>query len=76
MDDMYVTNYSYASEVPSSTGVALFPYASSTLFQDKLLSLTDADFAYKVDLVGISTETKAIGTYPKLTIQGINSNQS
>ena len=53
----------------------IFPYISSTLFQDKLLSLTDADFAYKVDLYGISTVTNAIGTYPKLTIQGINSNQ-
>jgi len=45
-----------------------FPYTSSTLFQDQLLSLTDADFAYKVDLAGISTESKAIGTYPKLAL--------
>ena len=46
------------------------------MIQNQTLSLTDADFAYKVDLYGISTESKAIGTYPKLTIQGINSNQS
>jgi len=51
-------------------------YTSSTLFQDALLSLTDSDFAYKIDLYGISTESKGIWTYPKLTLQGINANQS
>jgi hypothetical protein len=54
----------------------IFPYISSDLFQDKLLSLTDSDYAYKVDLKGIAIESKWIWTYPKLTIQGINGEQS
>ena len=51
-------------------------YISWAMIQNQLLSLTDSDFAYKVDLYWISTESKWIGAYPKLTLQGINTNQS
>lgn len=44
----------------------IFPYISSTLFHNTVLSLTDSDFAYKVDLYGIATATGALGSYPKL----------
>ena len=41
-------------------------YLSSTMAQDQLLSLTDADFAYKLpNLPRISTWNYAIWTYPK-----------
>lgn len=53
-----------------------FPYTSSALFQDFVLSLTDADYSYKIDWHGISSETKAVWEFPKITIGGINSNQS
>jgi hypothetical protein len=69
-DDVYVANYFYSTSIPvQSINSAKRCYISSNLFQDKLLSLTDADFAYKVDLYGIATATGAIGSYPKLTIQ-------
>lgn len=44
----------------------IFPYISSTLFHNTVLSLTDSDFAYKVDLYGIATAVGAVGSYPKL----------
>lgn len=44
-------------------------YVYSTSFQNKLLSKTDSDFSYKSILYGISTESKAVWTYPKLVTQ-------
>jgi hypothetical protein len=77
------SNNSVISAVISITTITYAPsfvakrcYISSTLFQNQLLSLTDSDFAYKVDLQGIAIESKWVGTYPKLTIQGINGEQT
>lgn len=54
----------------------IFCYLSSTMFTDKLLSLTDADYSYKVDLYWISTESKWIWEYLRVTMKWINANQS
>lgn len=43
-------------------------YVYSTMFANKVLSLTDSDFAYKIWLYGVSIETKAMWTYPKLVM--------
>ena len=75
LDDFCVANTDYPSYFQSPSGLALFPYVSSTLFQDKLLSLTDADFTYKLpSIVRISTEAKSIWTYPKCTTNWFSSN--
>jgi hypothetical protein len=54
----------------------VFCYTSSTAFNSQVLSLTDADYSYKVDFFGLSSETKAVGLFPKITTSGINSNQT
>jgi hypothetical protein len=51
-----------------------FPYTSSTLFSDKVLSKTDADFAYKLDWLGISQEAVTAGDlttgkYPTIALE-------
>jgi len=50
----------------------LFPYVSSTLFQNQLLSLADADYQYKSNVCGVSSESKTIWQYPILTLKWIN----
>lgn len=54
--------------------ITKFPYISSTLFHNAVLSLTDSDFAYKVDLYGIATAIGVVGSYPKLVVSGISNN--
>jgi hypothetical protein len=49
-------------------------YTSSTLFSDKVLSKTDADFTYKIDWLGISQEAVtagdlATGKYPTIALE-------
>jgi len=53
-----------------------FEYASSTIFRDTVLSLTDADYSYKVAIFGISSESKTIWLFPKITIAWTNTNQT
>ncbi len=65
-------NGSVWSAVASTT----FCYASSTIFNSRVLSLTDADFSYKIDWYGITVETKAVGLFPRITVDGINNVQS
>ena len=50
---------------------AKWMYAPCAWFHSDLLSLTDADFSYKVDLYGIATAIGDIGSYPKLYIDGV-----
>lgn len=63
-----------------NTGVATlvsnFAYISSALLFDNVLSKTDSDYSYKVDWIGISSETVVAGLFPKVTIAGINANQT
>lgn len=57
----------------------VYPYLYCDWAEDKLLSLTDSDYSYKVDLKWISTEAAAIGAKPVLTLPvewSINSNQT
>ena len=41
-----------------------------------VLSLTDADYTYKIDWLGVLYEAMTAGNNPKVTISGIDSNQS
>ena len=78
-DDAWFTNANVASMTFSSTTgkfTTIFPYISSTSVQDKVLTLTDSDFTYKVDTLGCSTETVAIWWFPKITTIGTNNNQT
>lgn len=63
-----------------NTGVATlvntFPYSSSSLFYDVVLSKTSATYSYKIDWHGITSETKTVGQFPKIAIGGIDSNQT
>ena len=63
-----------------NTGVATlvntFPYSSSSLFYDAVLSKTSATYSYKIDWHGICSETKTVWQFPKITVCGIDSNQS
>lgn len=54
-----------------------FSYTSSALFQDYVLSLTDADYTYKTDYLGVLSEAMALWGNPKVVLPGgIDSNQS
>ena len=68
------------SIITINTGVATlvsnFTYLSSALLSDNVLSKTDSDYSYKVDWLGISSETVTAGLFPKVTIAGINANQT
>lgn len=69
------------SSINSTETSIPFPYTSSTLFLDKVLSKTDADYSYKIDWLGISQEAVtagdlATGKYPTIAIEWIDSNQT
>jgi hypothetical protein len=54
--------------------ILIYPYTSSALFLDKVLSKTDADFTYKIDWHGISQEAVtagnlATGKYPIIAVE-------
>lgn len=53
-----------------------FPYTSSELFHDYVLSLTDADYTYKTDYLGVLSEAMVLWGNPKVVVSGIDSNQS
>lgn len=53
-----------------------FAYVNSYLFENKLLSLTNSDYSYKVDLYWISTENKNTWLCPRITISWINNKQT
>lgn len=55
---------------------SVFPYVSSTLCRDNVLSKTSATYSYKIDWHGISWETKTVWLFPKVIIWGIDANQS
>lgn len=57
------------------------PYTTSTLFEPRVLSKTDADFSYKIDWHGIAQEAVVAadlttGDFPKIAIGGIDWNQT
>lgn len=54
----------------------VIPYVSSTWILDNLLSLTDADYTYKIALRWLSTQTAPIGWIPNISFQWINYNQT
>ena len=49
-----------------------FPYISSALFQNQVLSLANSDLIYKTNVYWISSELKAVGTYPKVIMQWLS----
>lgn len=64
MSGSWLTNANDASGwniVSIATGNVLFPlnfaYADSSLIEPRALSLTDSDYSYKVDWLGIADET-------------------
>jgi hypothetical protein len=71
----------YNIESINSGSIIPFAYTSSTLFSDRVLSKTDADFTYKIDWLGISQEAVtagdlATGKYPTIALEWVDSNQS
>lgn len=55
---------------------SVFPYLSSTLCHDNILSKTSATYSYKIDWLGIASETKTVWLFPKVVIWGIDANQN
>lgn len=54
----------------------LFAYVSSGLFEPSVLSLTDADYTYKIDWLWVLSEAMTVWGTPKVVLSGIDSNQS
>ena len=59
----------------------VFPYVSSTLVNNYVLSKTDADYTYKIDWHGFVQDTVtdanlATGVLPTVAVDGIDANQS
>jgi len=74
IDNMYLTNYIYSSLTPSAVWWAMFPYISSPLFHNVLLSLCNSDYAYKVAIYWAAAELKAVWQYPRVTTYWITNN--
>lgn len=87
----YVTGSSNGVDDPSAFNITSinvtpiyacqFPYTTSTLFQPRVLSETDADFTYKTDWHGITQDAVTIaelttGKFPRIVIGGISSSQT
>ena len=73
LDDFYLSNQNYTKLYPILSWSG-FPYISSILFHDTVLSLTNSDFSYKIAINWIASALWAIGTYPKLIVYWLCNN--
>lgn len=76
-----LAKYNIESVVTISENYKAFPYTSSSLFQPRVLSKTDADYSYKIDWHGITQEAVTAwdltsSKFPKIAIEWVDSNQT